>query len=104
VAHACNPSYSGGSWFKARPGKQFIRPYLKKTHQKKRTGGVAQGIEPEFKPEYHKERGGEEERRKGGKEERRKGKGKRKGREGRGGEGREKGKGRKGKASEARCW
>jgi hypothetical protein len=21
VAHACNPSYSGGSWFEASPGK-----------------------------------------------------------------------------------
>jgi hypothetical protein len=34
---------SGGSWFEARP-------YLRKTHQKKRAGGVAQGVGPEFKP------------------------------------------------------
>jgi hypothetical protein len=31
---------------------------LKKTHykkKKKRTGGVAQGVGPEFKPQYHKQ-------------------------------------------------
>jgi hypothetical protein len=26
---------SGGSWFKASPDKQFVRPYLEKTHHKK---------------------------------------------------------------------
>jgi hypothetical protein len=55
VAHACNPSYSGGrdqedhgsklapancssgrSWFKAGPGKLFVRPYLENTHDKKK--------------------------------------------------------------------
>jgi hypothetical protein len=35
VANACNPSYSGGWWFEASPGKQFIRLYLEKTHHKK---------------------------------------------------------------------
>jgi hypothetical protein len=37
VAHACNPQEqkSGGSWFKASPGKQFKRPYLKKSCYKK---------------------------------------------------------------------
>jgi hypothetical protein len=39
VAHAYNPSYSGGSdqedWFEASRGKRFTRPYLKKTHHKK---------------------------------------------------------------------
>jgi hypothetical protein len=29
-----------------------MRPYLEKTQQKKRAGGVAQGIGPEFKPHY----------------------------------------------------
>jgi hypothetical protein len=24
-----------GSWFKASPGKQFVRPYLEKAHHKK---------------------------------------------------------------------
>jgi hypothetical protein len=31
---------------------QFGRPYLKKTHHKKWAGGVAQGVGPEFKPQY----------------------------------------------------
>jgi hypothetical protein len=31
-----------------------MRPYFKKTHYKKRAGGVAQGVGPEFKPQYHK--------------------------------------------------
>jgi hypothetical protein len=35
VAHTCNPSYSGGSQFKASLGKWFARPYLEKTHHKK---------------------------------------------------------------------
>jgi hypothetical protein len=45
---------SGGSRFKASLGKKFMRPYLKKTHHKKRAGGVAQGIGFEFKSQYHK--------------------------------------------------
>jgi hypothetical protein len=33
--------------------KQKVRPYLEKTHHgKKRAGGVAQCIGPEFKPQY----------------------------------------------------
>jgi hypothetical protein len=31
-----------------------VRPYLKKSHHKKRAGGVAQGLGPEFKPSYHR--------------------------------------------------
>jgi hypothetical protein len=31
-----------------------MRPYLKKTLHKKRAGGVAQGVGPEFKPQYCK--------------------------------------------------
>jgi hypothetical protein len=27
-----------------------MKPYLGKTHHKKRAGGVAQGVGPEFKP------------------------------------------------------
>jgi hypothetical protein len=37
----------------SQPGKQFPRPYLKKTpqtHHEKRVGGVAQDVGPEFKP------------------------------------------------------
>jgi hypothetical protein len=29
---------------------------LKKTHHKNRAGGVAQGVGPEFKPQYHKKK------------------------------------------------
>jgi hypothetical protein len=40
VAHTCNPSYSGGRdqenlSSKPAPGKEFPRPYLRKTHHKK---------------------------------------------------------------------
>jgi hypothetical protein len=31
-----------------------MRPYLKKSHHKKRVGGMTQGIDPEFKPQYCK--------------------------------------------------
>jgi hypothetical protein len=44
VALTCNPSYSGGSWLEDNPGKQFTRPYLKKTHHIKRAGGMCQGV------------------------------------------------------------
>jgi hypothetical protein len=59
VAHTYNPSYSGdtdqvGSQFEASPGKQFLRPYLKKTPSQKKAGGVAQGVGPQFKPQYCK--------------------------------------------------
>jgi hypothetical protein len=29
VVHSRNPNYKEGSWFKANPGKQLKRPYLK---------------------------------------------------------------------------
>jgi hypothetical protein len=32
------------------------RPYLDKTLHKKRAGGVAQGVGPEFKPQYHQKK------------------------------------------------
>jgi hypothetical protein len=59
VAHTCNLSYLGGkrsgrSRFEASPGKEFTIPYLEKSHHKKRAGRVAQGIGPEFKPQYCK--------------------------------------------------
>jgi hypothetical protein len=41
--------------FEASLGKQFLRSYLKKTHHKKRAGGVAQAVGPEFKPRHCKE-------------------------------------------------
>jgi hypothetical protein len=39
--------------FEASLGKQFVRLYLEKM-TKKRVGGVAQGVGPEFKPQHHK--------------------------------------------------
>jgi hypothetical protein len=36
-----------------------MRPYLENTHHKKRAGGAAQGVDPEFKPQCpqkHKEK------------------------------------------------
>jgi hypothetical protein len=42
-------------WFKASLGKWFKKPYLEKNHQK-RAGGVAQGVGPEFKPQYQKKK------------------------------------------------
>jgi hypothetical protein len=33
-----------------------MRPYLEKTHHKKRADGVAQGVGPEFKPQYQKKK------------------------------------------------
>jgi hypothetical protein len=37
-------------------GKWFARPYLKKTHHKKKTGEVVQGIGPEFRPNTMKKK------------------------------------------------
>jgi hypothetical protein len=57
-AHACNPSYSGGrdqedhSLKPARPNSS--QDPISKSHHKKRVGGVAQGVGPEFKPQYHR--------------------------------------------------
>jgi hypothetical protein len=34
-----------------------VRPYLEKTHHKKGVGGVAQGVDPEFKLQYCKKKG-----------------------------------------------
>jgi hypothetical protein len=33
-----------------------LRPYLEKLITRKRTGGVAQGVDPEFKPQYWKKK------------------------------------------------
>jgi hypothetical protein len=54
VAHACNPSYSGGRDQKDRGLKpaqanRSLDPILKNPSEK-RAGGVAQGVGPEFKP------------------------------------------------------
>jgi hypothetical protein len=59
VAHTCNSSYSGGrdqedQGSKSALGKQFERPYLGKKPSQKSTGRVVQGVCPEFKPQYGK--------------------------------------------------
>jgi hypothetical protein len=59
MAHACNPSYSGGrdqEDHSAKPaqGNNLRDPILNPTQ--KRAGGVAQGIGSEFKPQYHKKK------------------------------------------------
>jgi hypothetical protein len=63
VAHACNLSCSGersgASQFKASPGKQFstvLETPSQKSSSQKRAGGVAQGVGPEFKPQYCKKK------------------------------------------------
>jgi hypothetical protein len=58
VAHSCNPSYSGG-----RDQEDLFEasPTTKKASQK-RDGGVAQGVDPEFKPQYCKKKKRERER------------------------------------------
>jgi hypothetical protein len=67
VAHTCNPSYSGGKdqedhGLKPAWANSLLDPILKNLEQKKRAGGVAQGVGPEFKPQYcekgRKKRGG----------------------------------------------
>jgi hypothetical protein len=57
VAHACNPSYSGGrdqEDHSSKPPGQIVQETLsqKKSSQKKGCG-VAQSVDPEFKPQYH---------------------------------------------------
>jgi hypothetical protein len=58
VAHACNPSYSGDRDQEDRGSKPAGQTVLKtlclKNPSQKRAGGVAQGVAPEFKPQYRK--------------------------------------------------
>jgi hypothetical protein len=44
----------GGSRLEGSPGKQFCETLYRKTLYQKRAGGVAQGVGPEFKPQYCK--------------------------------------------------
>jgi hypothetical protein len=61
VAHACNPSYSGGRDQEDRGGSKpaaansLRDPISKNPITIKRVGGVAQGVDLEFKPQYGKE-------------------------------------------------
>jgi hypothetical protein len=61
VAHACNPSYSGGRDQEHRslnPAQAniLLDPILKNPITKNWAGGVAQGEGPEFKPQYHQKK------------------------------------------------
>jgi hypothetical protein len=60
VAHACNPSYSGGSnqedWGSKPAQANSLRNPNVKIPDTKRTGGVAQDVGPEFKPQYRKKK------------------------------------------------
>jgi hypothetical protein len=40
----------------SQPGEIVHETVSQKTHHKKRTGGVAQGVSPEFKPQNHKKK------------------------------------------------
>jgi hypothetical protein len=57
LAHTCNPSYSGGRDQEDRDSKpaqanRLLDSIFKKPVTKK-AGGMAQGLGPEFKPQYH---------------------------------------------------
>jgi hypothetical protein len=60
MAHTCNPSYLGGR----NQENHGLKPTGENSSQKsvwkkpitKRAGGVAQGIGPEFKAQYHKKK------------------------------------------------
>jgi hypothetical protein len=59
VTSTCNPSYSGGrdqddSGLKPAWANSSARPYLEKTPSQERAGGVTQGIDPDFKSQYCK--------------------------------------------------
>jgi hypothetical protein len=59
--HACNSSYLGGRDQEdhgSKPAQKIVNETLsqKNSSQKKRAGGVAQGVGPEFKPQYQKNR------------------------------------------------
>jgi hypothetical protein len=56
VILATHVQRSGGSRFEVSQGKQLMRPYLEKTHHKKRASGVVQGVAPKFKPQCHKKK------------------------------------------------
>jgi hypothetical protein len=53
VAHACNPSYSGGRDQEDRGSKPA---QTNKKPSPKRADGVAQGVDPEFMPQHHKKK------------------------------------------------
>jgi hypothetical protein len=58
VAHTCNHSYLGARGredhgLKPARANSCAKPCLEKNPSQKRAGRVAQGVGPEFKPQYH---------------------------------------------------
>jgi hypothetical protein len=68
MAHACNPSYSGGRSQEdhgLKPAQvNSSRDPISKIPITKRAGGVAQGEGPEFKPQYQKKKKKKEKKKK----------------------------------------
>jgi hypothetical protein len=59
VAHACNPSSSGGKYQEdevQRQPRQIVCETLSQINLSQRASGVTQGVGPEFKPQYHKKK------------------------------------------------
>jgi hypothetical protein len=60
MAHTCNPSYSGGRNEEDPSSKPDWENSswdpISKIPNTRRAGGVAQGVGPEFKPQYHKKK------------------------------------------------
>jgi hypothetical protein len=58
VAHACNPSYSDVRRISVLSQLgQIVREILsRKNPSQKRTGGMAQGVDPEFKSQYYQKK------------------------------------------------
>jgi hypothetical protein len=59
MARACNPSYSGGRYPEdhSKPARaNSLRHPISKKPIKKRAGEVAQGVGPEFKPQFCKKK------------------------------------------------
>jgi hypothetical protein len=60
VAHSYNLSYSGDRDQEdscSKPAQaNSSQDYLKKKKKSQKAGGVAQGVGPEFKPQYHQKK------------------------------------------------
>jgi hypothetical protein len=59
LAQTCNPSYSGDRDQEDRDSKPAwanSETLSEKNPSQKRAGGGAQGVGPEFKPQYHKKK------------------------------------------------
>jgi hypothetical protein len=59
VAHTCNPSYSGGRDLEdcgSKPARKIVCKTLSQKNPTQKRAGVAQGVGPEFKPQYQKKK------------------------------------------------